>query len=341
MVFSASYLLGKEHYGSSFHFIGRQILFCLLGVSLLLVLRLTKFEFWIRNAQVWQMFATALVLLTFVPGIGVVVKGSHRWLDFGPFHLQPGEILKYTTMLCSVRLFQNFVFWEPKERMYSLALMLGPPLILVFQPDFGMFMLCMMNIFFVAYMSSFPRKYFYAFLMLAIVSCVMIMLAEPYRVRRLFAFMDPWQDPQNSGFQVIQSLLAFSNGSWFGLGIGNSREKLFYLPEAHNDFILSVVAEELGFVGFALVLFLYMFFIYHGFKIATRVLEETRSLFSLAVIFSIGFQALLNICVTVGLLPTKGLNLPFISYGGSSLVANFVILGLYLSAISMRKKLTV
>jgi cell division protein FtsW len=337
MVFSSSYLLGREHFGNSFHFIGRQILFCLLGIGFLLVIRLTKFEFWMRNAFVWQIFATILVLLTFVPGIGVVVKGSHRWIDMGPFHLQPGEILKYTTLLCSVRFFQNFVFWESKERLTSLALLIGPPLILVFQPDFGMFMLCMMNIFFVAYMSSFPRKFFYAFLMLASVSCSIIMIAKPYRVKRLFAFLDPWQDPQNSGFQVIQSLLAFSNGSWFGLGIGNSREKLFYLPEAHNDFILSVISEELGFVGFVGILFLYMFFLYHGFKIATRVLEETRSLFALTAVFSIGFQALLNICVTVGMLPTKGLNLPFISYGGSSLVANFVVLGLYLSAITMRR----
>ena len=337
MVFSSSYLLGREHFGNSFHFIGRQILFALLGIALVLVLRLTKFEFWINNAFVWQMVACALVLLTFVPGIGVVVKGSHRWIDLGPFHLQPGEILKFTTIMCSVRLFQNFVFWEAKERMISLAMLLVPPLILVFQPDFGMFMLCMMNIFFVAYMSSFPRKYFYAFFMLATVSCAIIMVAKPYRVQRLFAFLDPWQDPQNSGFQVIQSLLAFANGSWFGLGIGNSREKLFYLPEAHNDFILSVLAEELGFAGLIGVLFLYLFFLFHGFKIATRVLEETRSLFAVAAIFSIGFQALLNICVTVGLLPTKGLNLPFISYGGSSLVANFVVLGLYLSAISMRK----
>lgn len=160
-----------------------------------------------------------------------------------------------------------------------------------------------------------------------------ILFLESYRVKRLLTFLDPWAHPKSSGFQVIQSFLAFANGSFFGQGIGNSNEKLFYLPEAHNDFIFSVIGEELGFVGVFLIVALFLSLVFYGFKIALKMPSKRRFMLVTAISFSIGLQSLLNMGVVLGLLPTKGMNLPFISYGGSSLIANLIGIGIILSAI--------
>jgi cell division protein FtsW len=337
MIYSSSYIFAKEEFGSSLHFILRQAIYAIAGVGILVAVSKTKFEFWYKNSYLFLLFASVFVGLTLVPGMAMAIKGSTRWLNLFGFAFQPGEILKYLTLLCAVHYFENFSFFSLRERLMRFAFLMFPIFMLLFQPDFGMFSLCMINLFYVCFLSPFPRKYFYGFIASGGVLLLLVLASAPYRVKRVMTYLDPWSDPLNSGFQIIQSFLAFANGSLLGLGLGNSNEKLFYLPEAHNDFILSVIAEELGFVGVTFVVLLFFSFIFLGFRLAIKAQSTSRVLFSLAAIFAIGTQAFLNMGVVLGLLPTKGLNLPFISYGGSSLLSNFFLLGLFFSAISAKE----
>ena len=196
-----------------------------------------------------------------------------------------------------------------------------------------------MLIAFACFLSNFPRKYFYSAFVLGVITAAGLLVSAPYRVKRLLVFLDPWSDPQNSGFQIIQSYLAFANGRIFGQGIGNSNEKLFYLPEAHNDFIFSVIGEELGFVGVLVIVLLFVAFTFLGFKLAltprSNINKQVVSIF----VFAIAIQSFLNMGVVLGLLPTKGLNLPFISYGGSSLIANLVAIGFVLSSLKGKSQI--
>lgn len=336
MVFSASYMFAKEQFGSSWFFSIRQFYFLLIGSIGAYALSKTKFSFWIRYGFFVHGFFALLVFATLIPGVATVIKGSGRWLNLAGVVVQPGEILKYTTLLASVSFFKNFVDWSRNQKIiYSLTL-LSPIMALVFQPDFGMFVLCLVNLFFVCYLSPFPRKIFYGLVTSSAISCGFILLAAPYRVQRILSYLDPWNDPKGTGFQIIQSFLAFANGAIFGAGLGNSNEKLFYLPEAHNDFIFSVIGEELGFVGVLLVVAIFYLFCFYGLKMAMKITDSSRAIFATAAIFSISFQAFLNMSVVMGLLPTKGLTLPFISYGGSSLVSNLLVVGLFISCLKAK-----
>jgi cell division protein FtsW len=333
MVYSSSYIYAKEVMGSSVHFLIKQVSFLGIGVLFAFILSKTKFQFWIKNVYWIHVLATILLALTFSP-MGTSIKGSSRWLNIVGFTVQPGEFIKYTILLTSISFFNNFKSYTVDERWKKLGIMVAPLLLLIAQPDFGTFSISVALIMFSCFMSDFPRKYFYSLIGLSAIGVVAILFAAPYRVKRMLTFLDPWSDPQNSGFQIIQSYLAFANGHLFGEGIGNSNEKLFYLPEAYNDFIFSVLGEELGFIGVLFVVLLFTLFVYFGFKIALEMTSKVNGNFIATVIFALGFQAFLNMGVVLGLLPTKGLNLPFISYGGSSLIANLMAIGLIFSAKS-------
>ena len=336
MVFSASYMYATENMGNSYFFLTKQLVFIAMGLGVALVFSKLKILYLYKQAYKINAFFAFLLTLTLVPGIGVMMKGSKRWLNLGFMNLQPGEFLKYTLMLAAIRYFENFNNYTPKQRMIYMSGIVYPLAIFVLQPDFGTFFIAAMIIGFIAFLSSFPRKYFYATLVMGFIGAAGILVSAPYRVKRLLAFLDPWKDPRGSGFQVIQSFLAFANGSIFGQGLGNSNEKLFYLPEAYNDFIFSVVGEELGFLGVIATAIMFVSFIFIGFKMAISIKSRVGSIMISAIIFSIGFQAFLNMGVVLGVLPTKGLNLPFISYGGSSMVANLAALGLIIACIKIQ-----
>ena len=233
------------------------------------------------------------------------------------------------------QIFGNFQNYNPKQRIMYMVGLVYPLGIFVIQPDFGTFFISASIIAFIAFLSTFPRKYFYSAVISGALVAVGILFAAPYRVKRVLTFLDPWKDPRGSGFQIIQSFLAFANGSVFGSGLGNSNEKLFYLPEAYNDFIFSVVGEELGFVGVIAVVLMFICFIYFGLRMSISLKSRVGSIMVATVIFSIGLQAFLNMGVVLGVLPTKGLNLPFISYGGSSIVANLSALGLIFACMKI------
>jgi cell division protein FtsW len=336
MVFSASYMYATENMGNSYFFLSKQLIFITLGILVALVASRLKILYLYKQAYKINAFMSILVTLTLLPGISVVIKGSKRWLNLGFMNLQPGEFLKYSLMLAAIRYFENFNNYTPKQRCLYLSGILYPLAVLILQPDFGTFFICSMIIGFIAFLSSFPRRYFYSTLVLGMISAFGILLSAPYRVKRVMAFLDPWKDPRGSGFQIIQSFLAFANGSFFGQGLGNSNEKLFYLPEAYNDFIFSVVGEELGFIGVMATALMFVSFIFIGFKMAISLKSRVGGIMVATIIFTIGFQAFLNMGVVLGVLPTKGLNLPFISYGGSSMVANLAALGLIFACVKIQ-----
>lgn len=333
MVYSSSYLLAKDVYGNSAHFFLRQLTF--LGISCLagLIISKTKYTFWLKFGYGINIALALVLAMTFIPGLGVTVKGASRWLYLGGYSFQPGEVAKYVSLLGAIGYFENFGSYTRNQKLAYAGILLAPLVMILLQPDYGTFMICCIGLFFTCYMSSFPRKIFYGLIPIGVLAAGALLVAQPYRVERLKTFLDPWQSPQGSGFQIIQSWMGFANGSFFGKGLGNSNEKLFYLPEAHNDFILSVIGEETGFVGVFFLVCLFLGLIYYGFKLATKVKNREGALLVSGIVFIIGIQALLNMAVVLGLLPTKGLNLPFISYGGSSLLANYFALGLLFSVV--------
>ena len=333
MVWSSSYILATENFGSSLHYITRQLIYFFLSIAVAFVVSKTKYTFWIKYGYIINIAASMIVALTIIKGIGNSAKGASRWLSFGGFSLQPGEIVKFTVILSALSFFENWNKMDTKERLKHGGTLFLPLALLIKQPDFGTFFICFVVISFVCFMSSFPRKYFYMTLLGGGVAGIFVLFSQAYRVKRMLTYLDPWKNPQGSGFQIIQSYMAFANGSLLGEGLGNSNEKLFYLPEAHNDFIFSVIGEELGFVGVFFIVCLFIAFIYFGFKLALQIKDRIGIIMGSSIVFVLGLQALLNMGVVLGLLPTKGLNLPFISYGGSSLLCNFFGIGLLLSVV--------
>lgn len=333
MIYSSSFILSTELYENSYHYILRQLIYLGMGIGIAVIVSKTKYSFWYKYGYYINIAATLIVALTIVKGLGNNVKGASRWLAVGGFSIQPGELVKFTIILSALFFFEQWHSMDLKQRAKHGLSLLVPVALLIKQPDFGSFSICFIVVSFVGFMSSFPRKYFYMTLLVGSISGIIILFSQAYRVKRLLTYLDPWKNPQGSGFQIIQSYMAFANGSFLGKGLGNSNEKLFYLPEAHNDFIFSVVGEELGFIGVLFIILLFVAMIYFGFKLVLKLNDRVAVILGSAIIFVLGIQALLNMGVVLGLLPTKGLNLPFISYGGSSLICNFFGLGLLMSAV--------
>ena len=339
MIYSASYIYAKEAFGSSTFFFFKQITYVLIGCLAGFLISKTKMTFWFKYIYIVNGITSFMLFLTMTP-LGVSIKGSQRWLSFGAFSFQPGEVVKYTVCLSSIFFFYMYDKYSLKEKLLNSLHFLIPLILFLLQPDFGTFTITALLVAFTCFLSEFPRKYFYSLFVMGLIAGSGLLISAPYRVKRLLVFLDPWSDPQNSGFQIIQSYLAFANGHLFGQGIGNSNEKLFYLPEAHNDFILSVVGEELGFIGVLVLVVLFMSFTLLGFKLALSARSRINKQIIAAMVFSISIQAFLNMGVVLGLLPTKGLNLPFISYGGTSVICNLIAIGTIFSCLSYKSQIS-
>ncbi len=339
MVFSASYISSQEYYGTGLFLLGKQTFFMLLGLFLAWVVGQTRAGFWYKFGEHFHLGICILLGMTVLDLFAHSAKGASRWLSIanGP-QLQPGELLKYSVLFAAVPFFDQFANLSLRRRLYLGGLLGAPLLLLALQPDFGTLTIIFLTLVLVAFFSDLSRRYLYSGIFLGLLSLISVLLAQPYRVKRLVSFLDPWKNPRGSGFQVIQSFLAFANGSWSGKGLGNSNEKLFYLPEAHNDFIFSVLGEELGLLGVSATILLYLALIYFGLRMAFYMQKRFNRQVVVGITFLLGLQAQLNMAVVLGILPTKGLNLPLISAGGSSLVANFFALGIIFSLLKDEKR---
>ena len=290
-----------------------------------------------QKAAPW-LFLCGLVLLALVlvPGLGREVNGARRWLDLRVATLQPSELMKLAVVLYAAdytvrkhAVLKNF----KKGLLPMLAVMLLVSWLLLREPDFGAFVVIAVTTFGMLFLGGMNGLHFVALLAMLGVGFAGLVLSSPYRMQRIFGFMDPWADPYGGGYQLSHALIAFGRGEWFGVGLGASVEKLFYLPEAHTDFLLAVIAEELGLVGVAVVIGLFLWLVLRAFAIGRQAALRERHFSALAaqgIGVWLGLQALINMGVNMGLLPTKGLTLPLMSFGGTGLVVNFAALAILL-----------
>lgn len=340
-IYSASFIFAMEKYGDGLYIFRRQLLFSLLGVLAIFVGFKMPLQ-WLRNwtALFWLAAIFSLVL-TFIPEFGIKAGGAQRWVRL-PFdqRFEPAEAIK----LLLPFLMATFISRSQKSLSGSQWLLrylfLGVPLMLLLrQPDFGTFAICMTVIFLMLFAFGLRWRYIIAGLCLVLPAFYFLVLQVPYRAARIRAFLDPWSDPSQKGFQVIQSMLAFSNGGLWGEGLGQGQGKLFFLPEAHTDFTLAVLGEETGYVGFVAVLLLYGVLVFKGIQISVRAQDSFSRAAALGWILIFGLSVFINVGVVLGLLPTKGLTLPFLSYGGSSLVTTCLGFGWLLNIDRMNKRL--
>ena len=334
MVASASLEIASSLFGNPYHFFIRQLIFAGLGLMAAIVMATIPLEKWEAAGPWLLLLIIGLLVAVHLPGVGRTVNGATRWIPLGIFNLQVSEPVKILAVLYLagyiVRHYSNLRLHFMGFLRPLIVLGFGTVL-LVMQPDFGAAVILLLLGMGMLFLAGARLWQFVSLLATVAVLMSMIAVATPYRVARLTAFMDPWQDPYNSGFQLTQSLIAIGSGGWFGAGLGGSVQKLFYLPEAHNDFLFAVYAEEFGFVGVLVLLALFSLLIWRIFLVGLRA-ERAGHAFGSHVAYGIGLwlaiQSGINVAVNMGLLPTKGLTLPLLSYGGSSLIVTLAALGL-------------
>lgn len=338
MVYSASFIFSEERTGDGYAFIRKQFLYACMGFGAFWAASRVPHQRWYEWAPKALMVVVGLLVLVLIPGIGARVGGAQRWINFGFFRFQPAELGKMIGVAFVARQLVRHQkeLHDFKKGVIAPVVMLLPMMaLLLIQPDFGSTALLAGTTFVLMFIAGVRPLYLFGGLFGAVGAAALLIVTSPYRMARVMTFLDPWRDPSGKGFQVIQSMLGLHNGSLLGQGLGNGKEKLFFLPEAHNDFIFAVIGEELGFVGVAAVIVAYIFFIYRGLRISWSALNLRNDRFGFylgcGITLILGMQAFINMGVVMGLLPTKGLTLPFISYGGSALTLNLFSVGVLYS----------
>ncbi|QEM66983.1 putative lipid II flippase FtsW [Geobacter sp. FeAm09] len=336
MVYSASSVMAAKRFHDGFFFLKRQGLFALLGFGIMLLVMRVDYHTWKRVAVPGLLLCLVLLVLVLIPGIGGKAGGSSRWIKLPGFNLQPSEMAKLALIM-----YMAYSLDKKQDKVKSLTAGFIPYMIvlmfligfLVLQPDLG----GALTLAFVAMVMLFAAGtrlvYIFSMLLLALPFLV-YKLSRGYHKGRMEAFLNPWSDPEGKGFQIIQSWLALGTGGVFGQGLGEGKQKLFYLPEAHTDFILSVVGEELGFLGVVVIIGMFFLLVQRAMRIAVAAPDIFGRFLALGIAVLFGIEATVNMGVVTGLLPTKGLALPFISYGGSSLLISLFAVGILLNISS-------
>ena len=318
MVASASVAFAAANYGDAWYFAKRHGVYMAMGVTVAMVVVSIPMSVWQRYAGYFLLLTLLLLVIVLIPGVGKKVNGSQRWLSLGIISVQVSEIAKF----CAVVFFASFFARRYHELHFGWQGFLKPLLVvglfvvlLLLEPDFGSSVVLSATVFAMMFIAGVRMWHFLLLIGLGVASLGAVAVFSPYRMQRLITFLDPWADQFNTGYQLTQSLIGFGRGEWFGLGLGNSLQKLFFLPEAHTDFIFAIIAEEFGLIGATIVIGLFVALILRIFTIAKNNLAVGKA-----------FAAFAAFGVASGLLPTKGLTLPFISYGGSSLLVSCVLL---------------
>jgi cell division protein FtsW len=331
-VYSSSFILAEDKLGDGLYFLRRQALFTVASVAVLFgTVFFTARRIWRWGYVLWPI-SIGLMVCTFVPGLGHSAGGAARWISLpGGFKFEPSELLKVAFAVWVATLFDNEhpVTKKLSWWMKPLSVVL-PMLLLLPQPDFGSFAIISISLLTILFVAEMRWTYVVSLLLTGGTALFALVWMVPYRRARLMSFLDPWRDLSKGGFQVVQSLLGFHAGGLTGVGIGEGQAKLFFLPEAHTDFTLSVLAEETGWIGLTVLLLLYLTLIFKGFGLVVRQQTTFGRVLLTGLMSVFSLQVLVNFSVALGMLPTKGLTLPFLSYGGSSLVAVGLTFGLIL-----------
>lgn len=329
MIYSASSYVGKVQYGDSLYFVKKQLVGVILGIAAMLAAAFFPYKKLIKAHIPLIIAAFVLLALVFVPGVGVTNYGATRWIGVGSFTLQPSEIAKYAFALFAAAYFsKNYDKVKTvKGVLPVLAVGVGLCLLIIAEPNMSITMCVGILMLGLIFLSGTNLKTF-AFILVPFVIAVPLMIVlEPYRLQRLSAFIDPWASPKDEGYQLIQSLYALGNGGWFGVGLFNSTQKYRFLPFAESDFILSVMGEELGFVGLAVFFAVCFFIVWRGFKIARNCKDRFGYLLSAGITLVYGIQVVVNALVVSGTIPPTGLPLPLVSSGNTSLIITMASMG--------------
>lgn len=336
MVSSSSVMISSKYFHTPFHFLIRQGCYLVAGLALALVVMRIDTKYWEQISPMLLLISLLMLILVLIPGFGRVVNGSRRWLGVGGFGIQVSELVKLTMVLY----LSGYLVRQGSSIKESIVAFIKPMMILAFigllllrEPDFGATVVISATVLTMLFLSGVKLRYYMILLSSVLVALAGLALSSPYRVRRLTSFLNPWADQFNTGYQLTQSLIAFGRGGYAGVGLGESVQKLLYLPEAHTDFIFAVLAEETGLIGIMFVLTLYSIIIVRGFMTGYTAWCQSRlyaAYMSYGLTCWIGFQAIINMGVNLGLLPTKGLTLPFLSYGGASVMMNCLAIALIL-----------
>lgn len=336
MVASSSVMISTKYYNQPFHFLIRQLLYLCAGLFLALIVMRLDSKHWEKLSMPFLLLCLLLLIIVLIPGIGRMVNGSRRWLALGPIGIQVSELAKLATIFYLA----GYLVRQQKTIDKSILGFVKPMLILavisfllLLEPDFGATVVIVGTVMAMLFLAGVKWRYYIGLLLIAFSSLAILAISSPYRMARLTAFLNPWADQFNSGYQLTQSLIAFGRGGWAGVGLGDSVQKLFYLPEAHTDFLFAVLAEEFGLLGILLVISLYSILIVRGLMVGYRAYTQERlfaAFTAYGLTFWLGLQAVINMGVNAGLLPTKGLTLPMLSYGGASIVINCVVIALLL-----------
>ena len=336
MVYSASIVTaeGGRHTGyRSTYYLVRHGLYVAIGMCAAIAVFQIPLRLWQQIAPYAFLAGVVLLLLVLIPGIGRDVNGSRRWIGLGIMNLQPSELVKFFAVLYAADYtVRKAAFMDSFKKGFSpmLGVMLLTGGLLLREPDFGAFVVIMTIAMGILFLGGMNWRLFAGLIVMSTIGFVLLVLISPYRMQRVLGFMDPWADPFGKGYQLSHALIAFGRGEWFGVGLGASVEKWMYLPEAHTDFLLAVIAEEMGFVGVCVVLAMFVGIVYRAFRIGQQSGSLERY-FSALVAQGIGLwlavQAATNVGVNMGVLPTKGLTLPLLSFGGSGIVTNCIALG--------------
>lgn len=334
MVYSASVSIAEKATGTSTYYLYRHLVHLVIALTLMALVMRIKLGLLERVGPLLLLAGLALLVVVLLPGVGTTVNGSTRWLRLGLMNVQPSELMK-VFMLIYVSGFlvrKQEVLSQFTEGVLVIGVVLAVTgVLLLAEPDLGTLVVITLTTMAMLFLAGIRFRYFLLFLAVAAIAVALLTIVSPYRMERVTGFLNPWADPFDSGFQLVQALIAFGRGEIFGVGLGASVQKLFYLPAAHTDFVLAVIAEELGLVGIWLVMALFITLVFRGFDIARRA-ELNGLLFGARLAqgsaLLLGLQAMINMGVNMGVLPTKGLTLPFISAGGSSLMVSCCLVGL-------------
>ena len=334
MIYSASYVWAEYKFHDPLKFAKTQFLFLVVSYILIFFSLKIPYQKYLSYANLIFFICFILLILVLIPGIGTVRNGSRSWFGIGGFGIQPSEFTKLGMIIFTAK----YLAYNEKvlKNIKSGVLPILGVLMLVFglimlQPDFGPGVIIVISIIVLLFVSGVNMGFFIKLGFIGLLGVVALIIAAPYRMKRIVSFLNPWSDPLGSGFQIIQSLYAIGPGGLLGLGFGNSIQKHFYLPEPQTDFIFAIISEEFGFLGILIVASLFLLIIYRGFHISIHCENKFGKYLSFGITFQLAFQALLNLMVVVGLIPVTGVTLPFLSYGGSSLLITMISMGILLN----------
>lgn len=340
MVFSASSVVASYKYNDAFYFFKRQLIFSIVGIIAMFVVSKIDINKIFKKTIFFFIISICLLILVLIPGIGVVRGGARSWIGFGSFSIQPAEIIKLTSIL-----FLSSIITKIDKRLNKfkyallcLGIIVGIFLLIMLQPDFGTGLVIILSSIMILFCSGLSLKYFIVIGLGGIMGICFLIASAPYRLERIFAFLDPWKDPLGSGFQAIQSLFSIAPSGIFGLGYNQSMQKHFFLPEPQNDFIFAIVCEELGLIGGIILISCFAFLIIKLFILSTKIEENKYKLTIVGVASSLFVQVFINLGVVIGILPVTGITLPIISYGGSSLVFTLIMIGIAINISRYREE---